>query len=170
MRLFLPAVLIVVIDQITKYLFWNNGQNYEIVEGFFNITLVKNAGAAFGMFQGGRIFFIAASIVAAVLITYLGVKLPPEDRMRRLWLGMILGGAIGNLIDRVRFGEVVDFLQIGFRGHYWPVFNVADIGVSVGATMLILLALLPRRAGHSMVVDAATGRSAPSNHDAAPRA
>jgi len=67
--LFLPAVLIVVIDQITKYLFWSNGRNYEIVEGFFNITLVKNAGAAFGVFQGGRVFFVAASVVAAVLIS-----------------------------------------------------------------------------------------------------
>ncbi len=159
MALFLPALLIIVVDQITKYLFWSNGRNYEIVEGFFNITLVKNAGAAFGMFQGGRVFFIAASIVAVGLISYLGFKLPREDRWRRVWLSLILGGAVGNLIDRVRFGEVVDFLQIGFRGHYWPVFNVADIGVTVGASMLILFALLPKHAGRSMVVDAATGRT-----------
>jgi signal peptidase II len=156
-RLFLPAALVVALDQITKYLFWHNGRNYEIIDGYLNITLVKNAGAAFGMFQGGRVFFIAASIVAAVLITYLGLKLPREDRARRLFLGLILGGAIGNLIDRVRFGEVVDFLQIGIRGHYWPVFNVADIGVTVGAAMLILFALLPRRDHRSLVVDAATG-------------
>jgi len=168
--LFLPAVLIVVIDQITKYLFWSNGRNYEIVEGFFNITLVKNAGAAFGVFQGGRVFFVAASVVAAVLITYLGVKLPREDRARRIWLGLILGGAIGNLIDRIRFGEVVDFIQIGFRGHYWPVFNVADIGVTVGATMPMLYALLPKRAGRSLVVDAATGHSGHASDDIAPRA
>jgi signal peptidase II len=157
--LFLPAALIVVLDQITKYLFWSHGRNYEIIDGFFNITLVKNAGAAFGLFQGGRAFFIAASVLAAILITYLGVKLPRVDRARRVWLGCILGGAFGNLIDRVRFGEVVDFLQIGFRGHYWPVFNVADIGVTVGAAMLILYALMPKRAGQSMVVDAATGRA-----------
>jgi len=153
--LFLPAVLIIVIDQITKYLYWHNGSNYQLIEGFLNITLVKNAGAAFGVLQGGRVFFIAASVLATVLITYLGVKLPREDRARRIWLGLILGGAIGNLIDRVRFGEVVDFLQIGFNGHYWPVFNVADVGVTVGASMLILFALLPKRAGRSMVVDAA---------------
>ncbi len=165
MALFLPAVLIVVLDQITKYLFWSNGSNYQILDGYFNITLVKNAGAAFGMFQGGRAFFIAASVLAAILIAYLGMRLPREDRARRVWLGLILGGALGNLIDRVRFGEVVDFLQIGFRGHYWPVFNVADIGVTVGATMLILYALLPKRAGRSMVVDAATGRAG----DDAPR-
>ncbi len=159
MALFLPAALIVVLDQLTKYLFWSNGRSYEIVEGYLNITLVKNAGAAFGVFQGGRLFFIAASVVAVVLITYLGVKLPREDRARRFWLGLILGGAVGNLIDRVRFGEVVDFLQIGVQGHYWPVFNVADVGVTVGAAMLILYALLPKRAGRSMVVDAAAGHA-----------
>jgi signal peptidase II len=158
--LFLPAALIVVVDQITKYLFWTNGRNYEILDGFFNITLVKNAGAAFGVLQGGRVFFIAASAVAILLITYLGLKLPREDRSRRICLGLILGGAVGNLIDRVRFGEVVDFVQIGFRGHYWPVFNVADVGVTVGASLLILYALLPKRAGRSMVTDAASGRTA----------
>lgn len=155
MALFLPAILIVVVDQITKYLFWSNGQNYVIIDGFLNITLVKNAGAAFGMFQGGRAFFIGASVIAAVLITYLGMKLPREERARRIWLGFILGGAVGNLIDRARFGEVVDFLQIGFQGHYWPVFNVADIGVTVGASMLILYALMPHRAGRPTVADSA---------------
>ena len=155
MALFLPAILIVVVDQITKYLFWSNGQNYVIIDGFLNITLVKNAGAAFGMFQGGRAFFIGASVVAAVLITYLGMKLPREERARRIWLGLILGGAVGNLIDRARFGEVVDFLQIGFQGHYWPVFNVADIGVTVGASMLILYALMPHRAGRPTLADGA---------------
>lgn len=168
MGLFLPAALIVVLDQITKHLFWTNGRNYEIVDGFFNITLVKNAGAAFGVLQGGRVFFIAASGLAILLITYLGVKLPHEDRARRVWLGLILGGAVGNLVDRVRFGEVVDFIQIGFRGHYWPVFNVADVGVTVGATLLILYALLPKRAGRSMVVDAT--RTAAASDDVAPRA
>ena len=163
MALFLPAAVIVILDQITKYLFWHNGRNYEIIDGFFNITLVKNAGAAFGMFQGGRAFFIAASVVAVVLITYLGMKLPREDRGRRVWLGLILGGAVGNLVDRALFGEVVDFVQIGVSGHYWPVFNVADMGVTVGASMLILYAIWPRRGRHSMVVDAATGRSVPAD-------
>ena len=174
MALFLPAILIVIVDQITKYLFWNNGQNYVIIDGFFNITLVKNAGAAFGMFQGGRAFFIGASIVAAVLITYLGIKLPRAERVRRIWLGLILGGAVGNLIDRARFGEVVDFLQIGFQGHYWPVFNVADIGVTVGATMLILYALLPHRRPLVDVARTPAPISAPAaeaaGEDATPRA
>ena len=141
MGLFLPAVVVVVLDQLTKHLFWRNGQNYEIIPGYFNITLVKNAGAAFGMFQGARVFFVTASIVAVVLIIYLGMRLPAGQRRRRLLLGLILGGAVGNLIDRVASGQVIDFLQIGVAGHYWPVFNVADAAVTIGAALLILYAL-----------------------------
>lgn len=145
MGLFLPAVLVVVLDQLTKHLFWSNGQNYEIIPGFFNIALVKNAGAAFGMFQGARVFFVIASMVAAALIIYLGVRLPRDQRTRRVLLGLILGGAVGNLIDRVASGQVIDFLQIGVAGHYWPVFNVADMGVTIGAVLLILYAMRTNR-------------------------
>lgn len=145
MGLFLPAFAVVVLDQITKHLFWRNGQNYEIIPGYFNITLVKNAGAAFGMFQGARVFFVTASFIAVALIIYLGLRLPRTERTRRILLGLILGGAIGNLVDRVAAGEVIDFLQIGIAGHYWPVFNVADAGVSVGAALLILYALRSQR-------------------------
>ncbi|HET6349551.1 MAG TPA: signal peptidase II [Candidatus Krumholzibacteria bacterium] len=145
MGLFLPAAIVVVLDQLTKHFVWRNGQNYEVIPGYFNITLVKNAGAAFGMFQGARIFFVAASVLAVGLIVYLGRRLPREYRQRRIWLGLILGGAVGNLIDRVASGQVIDFLQIGVAGHYWPVFNVADAGVSIGAALLILYALRTRR-------------------------
>jgi len=143
--LFLPAAVVVVLDQLTKHFFWRNGQNYEIISGYFNITLVKNAGAAFGMFQGARVFFVAASVFAVALIIYLGVRLPREQHKRRLLLGLILGGAVGNLIDRVASGQVIDFLQIGVAGHYWPVFNIADAGVTIGATLLILYALRSNR-------------------------
>jgi len=143
--LFLPALVVVVLDQITKHLFWKNAQNYEIIPGYFNITLVKNAGAAFGMFQGARVFFVTASFLAVGLIIYLGLRLPRTQRARRILLGLILGGAIGNLIDRVASGEVIDFVQMGVAGHYWPVFNVADAGVTIGATLLILYALRAQR-------------------------
>jgi signal peptidase II len=143
--LFVPAVVVVALDQLTKFLFWRNGQNYEIIPGYFNITLVKNAGAAFGMFQGARMFFVVASFIAVALIIYLGVRLPADQGRRRLLLGLILGGAVGNLIDRVATGQVTDFLQIGVAGHYWPVFNVADMGVTIGAAMLIVYALRTSR-------------------------
>jgi signal peptidase II len=143
--LFIPALLVVLLDQATKHLFWRLGQNHEIIPGYLNITLVKNAGAAFGMFQGARVFFVTASFLAVGLIIYLGMRLPASQRTRRILLGLILGGAIGNLIDRVASGEVIDFLQIGVAGHYWPVFNIADAGVTVGAALLILYALRSQR-------------------------
>jgi signal peptidase II len=144
--LFLPALVVILLDQATKHLFWRLGQNHEIIPGYFNITLVKNAGAAFGMFQGARVFFVTASFLAVGLIIYLGLRLPSSQRTRRILLSLILGGAIGNLIDRVASGEVIDFLQLGVAGHYWPVFNVADAGVTVGAALLILYALRSQRA------------------------
>lgn len=164
MRLFLPAVLVVALDQFTKHLFWNNARNYEIIEGWFNITLVKNAGAAFGMFQGARVFFICASIVAVGLIIYIARRLPAEEKARRVFLGMILGGAIGNLIDRVATGEVVDFLQIGWQGHYWPVFNVADMGVTIGASLLVLQALRTRPRPEAPVVPPVPADESGPNH------
>lgn len=139
MGFWLPTAIIVILDQITKQIFWRHGQNYELIDGFFRITMVRNAGAAFGLFQGARIPFIIASIIAGVFIVYLGARLPREEKVRRLVLGMILGGAIGNLIDRVYAGAVIDFIEIGFLGHYWPVFNVADMGVSIGAVLLLIL-------------------------------
>lgn len=145
MGLFLPALVIVLLDQATKHLFWRIGLNHEIIPGYFNITLVKNAGAAFGMFQGARVFFVAASFLAVGLIIYLGLRLPREQRTRRILLGLILGGAVGNLIDRVVSGEVIDFVQIGVAGHYWPVFNIADAGVTVGAVLLILYSMRTQR-------------------------
>lgn len=157
MRLVVPAAVVVALDQLTKHLFWSNARNYQIIEGFFNITLVKNAGAAFGVLQGGRFFFVAASVVAVALILYIGSRLPPGEQSRRVWLGLILGGALGNLIDRVRAGEVVDFLQIGIGGHYWPVFNVADMGVTIGAALLIFHAVKSPRTHAAAAPVAADG-------------
>jgi len=145
---FLPTAIVVILDQVAKQAFWRNGQDYAIVPGWLHITLLKNAGAAFGLFQGARGFFVVASALASILIIYIGLRLPREEVVRRVTLGMILGGAIGNLIDRLMFGEVIDFVQIGWNGHFWPVFNVADMGVSVGAAVLLIyLLFFSSRAG-----------------------
>ncbi|HKW15201.1 MAG TPA: signal peptidase II [Candidatus Krumholzibacteria bacterium] len=169
MGLFIPALVIVLLDQATKRLFWRLGQNHEIIPGYFNITLVKNAGAAFGMFQGARVFFVTASFLAVGLIIYLGMRLPPSQRTRRILLGLILGGAIGNLIDRVASGEVIDFLQIGVAGHYWPVFNIADAGVTVGAALLILYALRSQRSFVPVAPTAAEEIPSTTADDSLPR-
>jgi signal peptidase II len=157
----LPAAVVIVLDQVTKQFFWNNGQNYDVIDGILRITLVKNAGAAFGLFQGGRVFFIAASIAAIMFILYVGLRLSKDDRFRRVLLGVILGGAFGNLIDRVYAGEVIDFIDIGVGVHRWPVFNVADMGVSVGATLLMIYLLRAPRP-HPVPAEGDDGAAAPS--------
>jgi signal peptidase II len=134
----LPAAIVVLLDQATKQLFWYLGKNFDILDGLLKITLVKNTGAAFSLFQGGRTVFVIGSMAASVMIVALGLRTPKTMAWRRLALGLVLGGAVGNLIDRLFFGEVIDFFDMGFGLHRWPVYNVADIAVTVGAIGLIL--------------------------------
>jgi len=115
-----------------------------VIEGFFYLTHVRNTGAAFGMFRdwsvGVRLFlFIGVAIVALGLIIHFLVHLAPRDKLASFACGMMLGGAAGNLIDRVRFGEVVDFLHFELWGGYsWPDFNFADTWIVVGVGLLML--------------------------------
>ena len=110
-----------------------------IVPGFFNLRHDRNAGAAFGVLAGHRILLILITIAALVFIFayYLRFR---DSRWMQISLGFLLGGAIGNFIDRIRLGEVVDFLQFGIasKGLFWPTFNIADVSVCIGAGMLIV--------------------------------
>jgi signal peptidase II len=163
-----PAFVVIIVDQITKQVFWRlftPGYNVDVIPGILRITLVKNAGAAFGLFEGGRILFIIASVIAVVFITYLGLRLPRTETYKRVLLGLILGGAIGNLIDRVYDGAVIDFIEMGIMGHWWPVYNVADITVTVGAVLLLIHLV---RATHGGPAEIADGASAGGDSDQPP--
>ncbi len=158
MGFLLPAAIVIVVDQITKQLFWHQfvpGYNVDVIPGVLRITLVKNTGAAFGLFDGGRVFFIIASVIAVAFICYIGLRLPRTERYKRLLLSLILGGAVGNLIDRVYDGAVIDFIEMGIGGHWWPVYNVADIAVTVGAVLLLLHLLVASRDEAPVTGDAA---------------
>jgi signal peptidase II len=135
------------LDQLTKYLIDSNlafGSKIEVIEGFFYLTHVRNPGAAFGLFATAPApwrlaFFISISTVAIGIIISFFRKLAPGDRLSALALGMILGGASGNLLDRIRYGEVVDFLHFRlWRGYSWPDFNLADSFIVVGVALLVL--------------------------------
>lgn len=161
MGFLLPAAVVVIVDQITKQVAWRSfvtGYHTDIIPNVLRITLVKNQGAAFGLFEGGRIFFIVASVIAVIFITYLGFHLPRPDRYKRVLLGLILGGAIGNLIDRVYDGAVIDFIEMGIGGHWWPVYNVADIAVTVGAVLLLLHLLMSAKRGRAAGIEGSAGR------------
>ncbi len=148
------AAVIVVLDQITKYVIVQKFVLHEtlLVTPFFNLVRVHNTGAAFSMLAeaGGwqRVFFIAVAVVASVWVVWLLHKYP-QQKWFCLALAMILGGAIGNLIDRVWLGAVVDFVQVHYGGWYFPAFNVADSAITCGAGLLIWDGLRPQPVRHS---------------------
>ena len=139
------AVIIAFIDQITKYLATANlvyGDPYALIPGV-NLTLFHNTGAAFSFLadQGGwqRWFFaILATMISVGLIVWLKF-LSHEERVTRIAICLILGGAIGNLFDRLTWGYVIDFIQLYYSTWYWPIFNVADASITIGAVLLIFV-------------------------------
>ena len=151
--LFTVFPALVAIDQWTKQLIHAKFRLHEsipVIDGFFSITYVRNTGAAFSMLAdaGGwqRIFFVAVAVVASAWVLWL-LRRHPEQKLFCLALGLILGGAVGNLIDRALFGSVVDFVQVHYAGWYFPAFNVADSAITVGAGLLIWDALRPQQSG-----------------------
>jgi len=144
------ALVIAVVDQAVKALVQSGLAPGEVVRiaGFFNFVLVFNTGAAFSFLAGAsgwqREFFVAITLAAAVVIVML-LRRHPGDRLFSFGLTLILGGALGNLYDRLTLGKVVDFLDFHALGWHWPAFNVADSAITVGAALLVLDALLAAR-------------------------
>ena len=153
MGFYLIALAIVLTDQATKAIVLRTmrlGQSIPIVPGYFDLTFVLNPGAAFSLLATlpERIrspFFILISVAAAVLIIVYRARHLRGHRLATVSLGLILGGAVGNLIDRIRYGVVVDFLDAHVHQYHWPVFNVADSAISVGVTLLLIEMLLEWR-------------------------
>jgi signal peptidase II len=135
------------LDLFTKHLVETNlsyGDQRAVIEGFFYLTHVRNPGAAFGLFadapsQVRFVFFVLVALAATGIILSFFLKLAPGDKLSACALGMILGGAIGNLVDRIRYEEVVDFLHFKlWRGYSWPDFNLADSFIVIGVGLVVL--------------------------------
>ena len=145
------ALIVLMLDQLTKLIVLQllaPGTGVSVVDGLFSLTLVMNPGLAFGMLSttpvAWRWLVAVLSMGALVVLAVVGVRLLPAGGLAtRLAMGLIFGGAIGNLIDRARFGAVVDFLDFYWRDHHWPAFNVADSAISVGVALLALRILSP---------------------------
>lgn len=147
---FLPLILwggvVVAVDQLTKWLIQVNflpHESWEVIPGLFNLTYITNTGAAFGILAGEHstlrlLFFVGVAVVALLAIVLGWRQLCGEQRLIPHALGLIAGGAAGNLIDRLRFGAVVDFLDCYVQGHHWPAFNVADSAICVGVVLFLL--------------------------------
>ena len=147
--LIVVLVLGVALDLVSKLLvlqFMPLGSQIPVVDGLFNLVHVHNKGAAFGLLghlsvEFTRLFFIATASLVLAVVGYLWCRLPPQDWRAGLGYSLIMAGALGNLIDRVRLGEVVDFLDFYWGRYHWPAFNVADSLVCVGAGLLVWVIL-----------------------------
>lgn len=144
LRLLWLSALVIVLDQLTKFWVMTRFEEFEVMTVWpvFNLTLVYNTGAAFSFLAdaGGwqRWFFIVLGIVVSLVIVVWLAKLPASERLTGYGLALIVGGAVGNIIDRIWLGKVVDFLQWHWEDWYWPSFNVADSAITLGVILLLL--------------------------------
>jgi signal peptidase II len=153
MRFYAVATAVLLADQATKLLILRTmrlGQAIPVVPGFFDIVFVLNPGAAFGFLatlpdQVRNPFFVAISVAAVALIAFYHARYLRTHRLASMALSLVLGGALGNLIDRLRYGVVVDFLDVHIYQYHWPAFNVADSAISIGVSLMILDMLLDWR-------------------------
>lgn len=138
------ACVVVCLDQLTKHWVSENfvpGCIRPVIGGLFNLTFVRNDGAAFGVFRGNNIFFIALSLIAVVVILVLRGRYKMSPPVVKLGVGLILGGAVGNLIDRLLRGSVIDFLDFHAGPYHWPAFNLADSSICIGVALIIMFSM-----------------------------
>ena len=145
------SVWVVVLDQISKYVVSDLLHLYESVTvlPFFSITLLHNPGAAFSFLAGAggwqRWLFTGIALVVSVALIVWIKRLPTAEKWQAAALSLILGGALGNVIDRLRFGYVVDFLDVYYQRWHWPAFNVADSAITVGGALLLIVTLIDNK-------------------------
>ena len=158
--LLLPAVVVIAVDQISKFALSSALPEYgsvPVINGFFNLVHVRNRGMAFGLMNrpghGLQFYFLVAATIGAIaLLLFWFRKMKDQDRKITIGLGLILGGAIGNFIDRIRLGEVVDFLDFYAGSYHWPAFNAADTAITAGILWLAVYSIFrkpPKGEDHS---------------------
>lgn len=141
--LLIITTLSLVLDQLSKLYIDQTFRLYQslvVIENFFNITYIRNKGAAFGILSDSSLrvpFFIGIAVIAGVAILWTIHRLRDDQKLLCFGLSLIFSGAIGNLIDRVRLGEVIDFLDVHWYQYHWPAFNVADSAICVGVALLL---------------------------------
>jgi signal peptidase II len=150
---YLVALAAIVLDQLTKLWILRSFELYEsreIIPGLFNLVYVTNTGAAFSMLADvdspwRHYFFLAVGLLACIGLTFYYHRFGGRRRTYAIALGLIAGGALGNLIDRLRFGAVVDFLDFHLAGHHWPAFNIADSAICVGAVLFLIVSFVEEK-------------------------
>jgi signal peptidase II len=144
LRYFLLPVLVIFVDQVTKYWAYTRlriSPDIDVINSFLKLSYVENPGIAFGVFSDTsgalKLWALAAiSLIAIGLVVYFALKTPPDKILPAAALMLVLGGIIGNLIDRLWLGAVIDFIELYIEQYHWPTFNIADAAICVGALLL----------------------------------
>jgi len=169
---YLIAAVVLIVDFITKKLVATKmeiNDKISVIGDFFLITSHRNRGAAFGILQDQRWFFIVITIIiVAGIIWYMQAVRKTAKPWLLVGLGLVLGGAIGNFIDRARFGEVVDFFQFNFGSYTFPIFNIADSGIVCGVALILLDTLLAAREEKKMQGSNEKGNEGNDEHEQQP--
>jgi signal peptidase II len=151
--LLIVFLVVIVLDQTTKLIIQQTlplHKQVEVLPGFFNLIHVRNTGGAFGIFGGerghlGSVLFVLASLIAVGILVILFLRVKEHEKTLAFSLSLLLSGAIGNLVDRVSYGEVVDFLDFHVSSYHWPAFNIADSAISIGIGLMALELLIKER-------------------------
>ena len=146
---------VIIIDQLSKYAVQHMMTLHspiEVIPGFLNLTYMQNPGAAFGIFGDVAetmrlVILIGITLLAFVILIYMYLKIKEKDNLVLISVAMIIGGAIGNLIDRIRFQKVIDFLDFYMGRYHWPAFNIADSAITAGTMILVFTILFSGRKG-----------------------
>lgn len=153
----LVAAAVIVLDQITKYwahTYLRNNPSVEVLGDWFKFTYTYNTGSAFGFFQNGNAALTVIALIVPPLLIIFRRHLPVSGRTGEIVLGLLVGGAIGNLIDRIRLGYVIDFIDMGVGTMRWFTYNIADSAFVIGATLMVILSLFQPNPQHTQPVEA----------------
>ncbi|MFD1849128.1 signal peptidase II [Oceanobacillus bengalensis] len=145
---YIIAIIIIAIDQLTKWIIVRTmeiGESISVIDGFFYLTSHRNPGAAWGILQGKMFFFYIVTVIVVIGVVFYLQKYAKNDKLLAIGLSFVLGGAIGNFIDRLFHQEVVDFFNFYIFNYNFPIFNVADSALTVGVIFIIIATILDER-------------------------
>jgi len=148
MLVLLVVFVVAIADQVTKHyirVHFFLGESQTVIEGLFNLTYVRNTGGAWGLFGGQNVWLTVLSIAMLIVMLVFRRAFLDDTWEHKLAFGLMLGGIIGNLSDRLRLGWVTDFLDFHWRGHHWPAFNIADAAICTGVGIYIISAFWVHR-------------------------
>ncbi|MDD3453491.1 MAG: signal peptidase II [Bacilli bacterium] len=153
-KLSIYTIILILLDQISKILISNIlilNEEINIIKNFFNITYVKNIGAAFSIFEGKQIFLVITSILILIIIYYFLINKKDLKKLEIISYSLIISGIIGNLIDRIIYQSVIDFLSFKLINYYFPIFNLADTFIVIGSIIYIIIILKEEQHGKNNI-------------------